>query len=64
VTGPLSLADQVQGGAHRLLRNVFIEGYQWRSLAVEYRHVARGREYRAQPHAHAYGTIAIVRHSF
>jgi hypothetical protein len=33
-------------------------------VAVEYRHVARGREYAAQPGAHAYGSISAAIHGF
>jgi hypothetical protein len=35
-------------------------GYRWRGLAVEYRHVVRGREYRAQPAAHAVGSVRVT----
>ena len=39
-------------------------GYRWRSLGVEYRHVVRGREYAAQPSAHAYGSITLTTHGY
>jgi hypothetical protein len=39
-------------------------GYRWRALALEYRHVVRGREYTAQPVAHAYGSITLTVHHF
>jgi hypothetical protein len=35
-------------------------GYRWRALAVEYRHVVRGRAYRAQPAAHAVGSVRVT----
>ena len=39
-------------------------GYRRRRIALEYRHVVRGREYDAQPAAHAYGSIAFIVHGF
>jgi lipid A 3-O-deacylase len=39
-------------------------GLRRRSYTIEYRHVVRGREYRAQPKPHAYGAIAFTLHSF
>ena len=39
-------------------------GFRGRRVAVEYRHVARGREYTAQPGTHAYGSIALAIHGF
>lgn len=35
-------------------------GYRRRRLAFEYRHVVRGREYTAEPAAHAYGSITLT----
>jgi len=35
-------------------------GYRRRSFAIEYRHVIRGREYAAQPSAHAYGSVVLT----
>jgi hypothetical protein len=35
-----------------------------RGFTIEYRHVSRGREYRAQPGAHAYGAVAFTVHEF
>ena len=34
-------------------------GHRWRTLAVEYRHLRRGREYGAQPAAHAVGSVRV-----
>ena len=39
-------------------------GYRWRTGALEYRHVVRGREYSAQPSQHSYGSIALALHGF
>jgi hypothetical protein len=39
-------------------------GVRRRSYSIEYRHVARGREYRAQPGAHTYGSLALTVHGF
>ena len=39
-------------------------GYRRHRVAFEYRHVVRGRAYDAQPVAHAYGSFALVVHSF
>ena len=39
-------------------------GLRRRAFTVEYRHVARGREYRAQPGPHAYGALALTLHEF
>ena len=38
--------------------------YRRRTVAFEYRHVVRGREYRAQPAAHRYGSVTVVVHGF
>ena len=35
-------------------------GWRWSRLGLEYRYVSRGREYRAQPGRHAYGTLAMT----
>jgi lipid A 3-O-deacylase len=35
-------------------------GYRWRTVSAEYRYVSRGREYRAQPQAHAYGSLTVT----
>ena len=35
-------------------------GYRWRTAVIEYRHVVRGREYRSEPTAHRYGSLAVV----
>jgi lipid A 3-O-deacylase len=35
-------------------------GYRWRELSIEYRCVARGREYQAQPAPHSYGAVAVT----
>jgi lipid A 3-O-deacylase len=35
-------------------------GYRWRALSLEYRCVARGREYRAQRTPHSYGVVAVT----
>ena len=37
-------------------------GFRGRGYTIEYRHVARGREYRAQPDAHAYGSLSFTLH--
>jgi hypothetical protein len=37
-------------------------GFRGRDFTVEYRHVARGREYRTQPDAHAYGSLVFTLH--
>ena len=34
--------------------------YRGRRLALEYRHVVRGREYTAEPAAHAYDSITLT----
>jgi hypothetical protein len=39
-------------------------GMRRRALALEYRHVARGREYSAQPGPHAYGSVLLTLHHF
>jgi lipid A 3-O-deacylase len=39
-------------------------GFRGHDFTVEYRHVARGREYRAQPDAHAYGALVFALHGF
>ena len=45
-----ALVAQVEAGA----------GYRWRHLGIEYRHAIRGREYRAQPAAHAVGSVRVT----
>lgn len=35
-------------------------GLRRRGYAVEYRYISRGREYRAQPEAHAYGSLSVT----
>jgi hypothetical protein len=37
-------------------------GARHRRYTVEYRHVSRGREYRAQPGRHAYGILVFALH--
>ncbi|MFN2567698.1 MAG: lipid A deacylase LpxR family protein [Gemmatimonadaceae bacterium] len=39
-------------------------GVRRRAYTIEYRHVSRGREYRAQPGSHAYGVLALVLHEY
>jgi hypothetical protein len=39
-------------------------GVRRRAYTIEYRHVSRGREYRAQPGPHAYGALAFTVHEF
>jgi lipid A 3-O-deacylase len=39
-------------------------GVRRRGFTVEYRHVSRGRDYRAQPGRHAYGALAFSLHEF
>lgn len=39
-------------------------GVRWRAFGMEYRHVGRGREYAAQPNAHAYGSLVLTLHQF
>jgi hypothetical protein len=53
-----------EGAARRpwVPRAEFAVGVRWRGGAAEYRHVARGREYRAQPGAHAFGALAVTLH--
>jgi len=37
-------------------------GARGRAFTLEYRHVSRGREYRAQPGRHAYGVFLLAIH--
>ena len=59
-----------RGGSGRADRRLFVAqaevaiGYRRRRFGLEYRHVARGREYTAQPSPHAYGSIVLTLRSF
>jgi lipid A 3-O-deacylase len=58
------LLIQSNGAERRTLVRQYTAGIGFRgsSFTVEYRHVARGREYRAQPDAHGYGSFVFTLH--